>query len=29
VLATTSSDGVDIYSREAASLRPELVVLYG
>ena len=25
-LATTSSDGVDFYSREAATLRPELVV---
>jgi hypothetical protein len=29
VLATTSSDGVDLYSREASTLRPELVVLYG
>jgi fibronectin type 3 domain-containing protein len=28
-LATTSSDGVDIYSREAATLRPELVVTTG
>jgi hypothetical protein len=26
VLATTSNDGVDIYSREAASLRPELLM---
>ena len=25
-LATTSTDGVDIYSRENATLRPELVV---
>jgi len=29
VIATTSSDGVDIYSREAASLRPELVLTFG
>jgi chitodextrinase len=28
-LATTSSDGVDIYSRESASLRPELVITQG
>ena len=28
-LARTSSDGVDIYSREAATLRPELVVTTG
>jgi chitodextrinase len=28
-LATTSSDGVDIYSREATSLRPELVLSVG
>jgi calcineurin-like phosphoesterase family protein len=29
VLATISSDGVDIYSREATSLRPELFVTLG
>jgi hypothetical protein len=29
VLATSSSDGVDIHSREAASLRPELIVVFG
>jgi hypothetical protein len=29
VIATTSNDGVDIYSREAASLRPELVLTFG
>jgi hypothetical protein len=28
-LSTTSSDGIDIYSREAATLRPELVVTTG
>ncbi len=28
-LATSSSDGVDIYSREAASFRPELVLTIG
>ena len=25
-LATTSNDGIDFYNREAATLRPELVV---
>jgi hypothetical protein len=29
VIASTSNDGVDIYSREAASLRPELVLTFG
>ena len=28
-LSTTSSDGIDLYSREAATLRPELVVTTG
>jgi hypothetical protein len=29
VIATGSTDGVDIYSREAATLRPQLVLTLG